>query len=108
MTRPTSPRSPRGSGAPTDSLSAAALPSSPATSSTQPSQARNRRSASSSLLLPLKALIDQRTARGLGHEGLSGLVEELQAKERQAARGRKAARGIGIQEGRLRASYTTS
>ncbi|GAA2213205.1 NAD(P)-dependent oxidoreductase [Nonomuraea monospora] len=29
------------------------------------------------LLLPLKALIDQRTARGLGHEGLSGLVEEL-------------------------------
>ncbi|MEU6717538.1 NAD(P)-binding domain-containing protein [Nonomuraea sp. NPDC046802] len=29
------------------------------------------------LLLPLKAVIDQRTARGLGHEGLSGLVEEL-------------------------------
>ncbi|NJP90264.1 NAD(P)-dependent oxidoreductase [Nonomuraea sp. FMUSA5-5] len=29
------------------------------------------------LLLPLKAVIDQRTARGLGHEGLSGLIEEL-------------------------------
>jgi 3-hydroxyisobutyrate dehydrogenase-like beta-hydroxyacid dehydrogenase len=29
------------------------------------------------LLLPLKAIIDQRTARGLGHEGLSGLIEEL-------------------------------
>ncbi|WP_043624538.1 NAD(P)-dependent oxidoreductase [Nonomuraea candida] len=29
------------------------------------------------LLLPLKAIVDQRTARGLGHEGLSGLAEEL-------------------------------
>ncbi|MGN9839104.1 NAD(P)-dependent oxidoreductase [Nonomuraea sp. H19] len=29
------------------------------------------------LLLPMKTIIDQRTARGLGHEGLSGLVEEL-------------------------------
>jgi len=29
------------------------------------------------LLLPMKTVIDQRTARGLGHEGLSGLVEEL-------------------------------
>ncbi|MEV5896872.1 NAD(P)-dependent oxidoreductase [Nonomuraea fuscirosea] len=29
------------------------------------------------LLLPLKAVIDRRTARGLGHEGMSGLIEEL-------------------------------
>ncbi|WP_188191546.1 NAD(P)-dependent oxidoreductase [Nonomuraea sp. SYSU D8015] len=29
------------------------------------------------LLLPLKTVVDQRTARGLAHEGLSGLVEEL-------------------------------
>ncbi|SEG94316.1 3-hydroxyisobutyrate dehydrogenase [Nonomuraea solani] len=29
------------------------------------------------LLLPMKTVIDQRAARGLGHEGLSGLVEEL-------------------------------
>jgi 3-hydroxyisobutyrate dehydrogenase-like beta-hydroxyacid dehydrogenase len=29
------------------------------------------------LLLPLKTVIDQRTARGLAHEGLSGLAEEL-------------------------------
>ncbi|MEU8359668.1 NAD(P)-binding domain-containing protein [Nonomuraea sp. NPDC048882] len=29
------------------------------------------------LLLPLKTVIDQRTARGLGNEGLSGLIEEL-------------------------------
>ncbi|MGP3956171.1 NAD(P)-dependent oxidoreductase [Nonomuraea sp. 3N208] len=29
------------------------------------------------LLLPMKTVIDQRVARGLGHEGLSGLVEEL-------------------------------
>lgn len=29
------------------------------------------------LLLPMKTIIDQRTARGLGHEGLSGLIEEL-------------------------------
>ncbi|MFI7128387.1 NAD(P)-dependent oxidoreductase [Nonomuraea sp. NPDC050153] len=29
------------------------------------------------LLLPMKTVIDRRVARGLGHEGLSGLVEEL-------------------------------
>ncbi|MEV4171024.1 NAD(P)-binding domain-containing protein [Nonomuraea sp. NPDC049709] len=29
------------------------------------------------LLLPMKTIVDQRTARGLGHEGLSGLIEEL-------------------------------
>ncbi|SDL49634.1 NAD(P)-dependent oxidoreductase [Nonomuraea jiangxiensis] len=29
------------------------------------------------LLLPMKAIIDRRVARGLGHEGLSGLAEEL-------------------------------
>ncbi|MEO3870424.1 NAD(P)-binding domain-containing protein [Nonomuraea sp. B12E4] len=29
------------------------------------------------LLLPIKTLIDRRVARGLGHEGLSGLAEEL-------------------------------
>ncbi|MFC4112485.1 NAD(P)-dependent oxidoreductase [Nonomuraea zeae] len=29
------------------------------------------------LLIPMKTILDQRVARGLGHEGLSGLVEEL-------------------------------
>ncbi|MET7338377.1 NAD(P)-binding domain-containing protein [Nonomuraea sp. NPDC005650] len=29
------------------------------------------------LLLPIKTVLDRRVARGLGHEGLSGLVEEL-------------------------------
>ncbi|MEV0378436.1 NAD(P)-binding domain-containing protein [Nonomuraea sp. NPDC050643] len=29
------------------------------------------------LLLPMKTVVDQRTARGLGHEGLSSLIEEL-------------------------------
>jgi hypothetical protein len=29
------------------------------------------------LLLPMQEIMERRVARGLGHEGLSGLVEEL-------------------------------